>query len=180
MLQTLYDIKDNEIDKLLKFTNKEIDNVGEDYRTNMKLLGAMPYNQTPNYFQQGLMLYPELFRDAYHREILKQTKRSLVKQAKAGRLRVNGYYRLVSPDLYAFCEWLFQHKENPEGLLQDGEVSISQFGNCAELDCLRSPHLYFEHCVRRNRNDEETKKWFVTKCLYTSCHDLISKIVALD
>ena len=102
MLQTLYDIKDNEIDKLLKFTNKEIDNVGEDYRTNMKLLGAMPYNQTPNYFQQGLMLYPELFRDAYHREILKQTKRSLVKQAKAGRLRVNGYYRLVSPDLYAF------------------------------------------------------------------------------
>ena len=180
MLQTLYDIKDNEIDKLLKFTNKEIDNVGEDYRTNMKLLGAMPYNQTPNYFQQGLMLYPELFRDAYHREILKQTKRSLVKQAKAGRLRVNGYYRLVSPDLYAFCEWLFQHKENPDGLLQDGEVSISQFGNCAELDCLRSPHLYFEHCVRRNRNDEETKKWFVTKCLYTSCHDLISKILCLD
>jgi hypothetical protein len=180
MLQTLYDIKDNEIDKLLKFTNKEIDAVGEDYRTNMKLLGAMPYNQTPNYFQQGLMLYPELFRDAYHREILKQTKRSLVKQAKAGRLRVNGYYRLCSPDLYAFCEWLFQHKENPEGLLQDGEVSISQFGNGTELDCLRSPHLYFEHCVRKNRNDDETKEWFVTKCLYTSCHDLISKIVALD
>ena len=48
MLQTLYDIKDNEIDKLLKFTNKEIDKVGEDYRTNMKLLGAMPYKQTPN------------------------------------------------------------------------------------------------------------------------------------
>ena len=180
MLQSLYDIKDNEIDKLVKPTNKEIDKVGEDYRTNMKLLGAMDYNQTPNYFQQGLMLYPELFRDAYHREILKQTKRSLVKQAKAGRLRVNGYYRLASPDLYAFCEWLFQHNEHPKGLLENGEVSISQFGNGAELDCLRSPHLYFEHCVRKNRNDEETKKWFITKCIYTSCNDLISKIVALD
>ena len=26
------------------------------------------------------MIYPELFRDVYHKEILKQTKKSLIKQ----------------------------------------------------------------------------------------------------
>ena len=82
---------------------------------------------TTSYFQQALMIYPELFRDNYCRDVLKQTKKSLVKQAKAGRLRVNGRYRFVSPDLYAFCEWLFLDEINPKGLLEDGEVYVNEF-----------------------------------------------------
>ena len=181
MLQTLSDMKDEEIDRLIKPSLEEIQSIGNDYQTTMRLLGATDYNQNPSYFQQALMLYPELFRDPYCRDVLKQTKKSLVKQAKAGRLRVNGRYRFVSPDLYAFCEWLFLGIQNPRGLLQDGEVYVNEFRDGDELACLRSPHLYREWPIRKNVRNEETERWFGgTKCVYTSCHDLISRIVQLD
>ena len=181
MLQTLSDMKDEEIDRLIKPTLEEIESIGNDYQTTMRLLGATEYNKNPSYFQEALMIYPELFRDPYCRDILKQTKKSLVKQAKAGRLRVNGRYRFVSPDLYAFCEWLFLGIKNPQGLLQDGEVYVNEFRNGDELACLRSPHLYREWPIRINKRNEKTEKWFgMTKCVYTSCHDLISRIVQND
>ena len=181
MLQTLSDMKDEEIDRLIKPTLEEIDSIGNDYQTTMRLLGATEYNKNPSYFQQALILYPELFRDPYCRDVLKQTKKSLVKQAKAGRLRVNGRYRFVSPDLYAFCEWLFLGEKNPKGVLKDGEVYVNEFRDGDELACLRSPHLYREWPIRVNKRNEETEKWFGgTKCVYTSCHDLISRIVQND
>lgn len=178
MLQTLSDMTDDEIQQLIKPTVEEINSIGNDYQTTMRLLGATDYNKSPSYFQEALMIYPELFRDTYCRDILKQTKESLVKQAKAGRLRVNGGYRFVVPDLYAFCEWLFLGEENPKGLLKDGRVYVRDFADGDELACLRSPHLYKEWPVEINKRNEELDKWFgMTKCVYTSVHSLISRIL---
>ena len=181
MLQTLSDITDEEIQRIIKRTVDDIEKIGKDYQTTMRILGATEYNKTPNYFQQALMLYPELFRDTYHKEILKQTKKSLVKQAKGGRLNIRGRYQFLSPDLYAFCEWLFLGEVNPCGILEDGEVYSKLNRNGAELACLRSPHLYREWAIRKNKRDEKTEKWFCdTKCIYTSSHDLITRIVQAD
>ena len=181
MLQTLSDIKDEEIEKIIRKTKEDIEKIGNDYQTTMRILGATEYNKTPNYFQESLMIYPELFRDTYHKEILKQTKKSLVKQAKGGRLSINGRYQFLSPDLYAFCEWLFLDEKNPKGLLDDGEVYSNLNKNGVDLACLRSPHLYREWAIRKNKKTEELNKWFgCTKCLYTSCHDLISRILQFD
>lgn len=181
MLQTLSDITDEEIKKIIQPTIEEINSIGQDYQTNMRLLGATIYNREPNNFQKALILYPELFRDNYHKEILKQTKKSLVKQAKSGRLKVNGRYQFIAPDLYAFCEWLFKGIQNPIGLLQNGEIYSRLNKDKDELACLRSPHLFREWVVRKNIRNEETDKWFgETKCLYTSIHDLISKYLMFD
>lgn len=181
MLQTLSDVKDEEIEKIIRKTKEDIEKIGNDYQVTMRILGATEYNKTPNYFQEALMIYPELFRDTYHKDILKQTKKSLVKQAKGGRLSINGRYQFLSPDLYAFCEWLFLGKENPDGLLENGEVYSSLNKNGIDLACLRSPHLYREWAIRKNKKTEELNKWFGnTKCLYTSCHDLISRILQFD
>lgn len=180
MLNSLHDMTDEEIKSLTKETADEINKIGNDYRTTMQLLGATELNENPSWFQEALMIYPELFRDQYCRDILKQTKKSLVKQGKAGRLRINSIYRLAAPDLYAYCERLFLGIEHPQGLLKNGEVAISEFKDGEQLDCLRSPHLYFEHCLRKNNQSEEVKKWFDTKCVYTSCNDLISRVLALD
>lgn len=181
MLQTLSDIKDEEIERITRKTIEEINKIGSDFQTTMRVLGATKNNLTPNYFQQSLMIYPELFRDVYHKEILKQTKKSLIKQAKGGRLVVRGRYQFLSPDLYAFCEWLFLNNNNPQGLLKDGEVYSKLNKNGAELACLRSPHLYREWAIRKNNRDGDLDKWFgKTNCIYTSCHDLITKIVQAD
>lgn len=181
MLQSLSDMTDDEISKFIEPTVQEIKTIGEDYQTTMRLLGATPYNRNKSAMQAALEIYPELFRDVYSREILKSTKKSLVKQAKGGRLRVNGKYLLISPDPVAFCEWLFKGEQNPKGLLDNGEIYTNQFRNGDELDCLRSPHLYQEHAVRVNKRTKLTDKWFgQTKCVYFSCHDMISRILQQD
>ena len=181
MLQTLTDMTDDEIVKLTKQTVDEIEAIGSDYQTTMRLLGAIDYNTNKSYFQEALIIYPELFKDQYSRDVLKQTKKSLVKQAKAGRLRVNGHYTFLSPDLYAFCEWLLLGEQNPKGLLEDGQVYCKDYRDGDELACLRSPHLYREWPIRNNVRNEELDKWFgMTKCVYTSCHDTISRILQFD
>lgn len=181
MLQTLSDMTDAEIERISARTVDEIQSIGQDYQTTMRLLGATEYNKNRSPMQEALLLYPELFRDVYNKEILKQTKKSLVKQAMGGRLRVNGKYLFLSPDLYAFCEWLFQGKQNPQGLLEDGEVYCAEYKDGDELACLRSPHLYREWAIRNNRRTEELDRWFgQTKCIYTSCHDLISRYLMFD
>ena len=180
MLQSLTDMTKREMERLAKRTIKDIDKLGNDYRTTMKLLGVSDNTLNQNYIQKSLAIYPELMRDSYNKHIVKDTQRSLVKQAKAGRLMVNGKYTFISPDLYAFCEWLFLGIENPDGLLDNGEVSCNLFKDGVELDCLRSPHLYVEHAVRKNCVNEKTKEWFDTKCIYTSTKDLISKVLMFD
>ena len=181
MLQTLSDMTDEEIGRITQQTVEEIETIGSDYQTTMRLLGATDYNTDKSYFQEALTIYPELFKDQYSRDVLKQTKKSLVKQAKAGRLRVNGHYTFLSPDLYAFCEWLFLGEQNPKGLLEDGQVYCRDYRDGDELACLRSPHLYREWPIRNNVRNEELDKWFgMTKCVYTSCHDTISRILQFD
>ena len=181
MLQTLTDMTNEEIEDLVVDTNNEIEQIGIDYRTTMRLLGATEKNKEPNYFQQALVLYPELFKDSYSKEILKQTKKSLIKQGKAGRVRVNGGYRFISPDLYSFCEWLFLGVEVPKGLLANGEVYCHAFSNGEELACLRSPHLYREWAIRKNVRNDEIDYWFRdTECIYTSTFDTISRILQFD
>ena len=181
MLQTLSDMTDNEIDRIIFKTAQEIDDVGKDYQVTMRLLGATENNRYKSAMQEALLIYPELFKDSYNREILKQTKKSLVKQAKGGRLRVNGKYLFLAPDLYAFCEWLFLGEQNPQGLLADEDVYTNQYRDEETLACLRSPHLYREWAIRTNRRSLELDYWFGgTKCIYTSCHDLISRYLMFD
>ncbi|WP_029518055.1 hypothetical protein [Paenibacillus polymyxa] len=180
MLQTLTDITDEELKQLSHETIQDIQKIGSDRDTMLKVLGVTSYNQNKNSFQKALEFYPELLSDTYSREVIKQVKKSLVKNAKAGKLNIEGKYTFISPDLYAFCEYLFLGKKNPQGLLQNKEVYCDLFDNELELDCLRSPHLYREHAVRRNKKDKEMKRWFVSKSIYTSVHDPISKILMFD
>ena len=91
------------------------------------------------------------------------------------------------PDFYAACEYWFLNIENPDGLLRNHEVWCNLYKHKKELDCLRSPHLYKEHAIRNNVScvgEEDRKqlisKWFVTNAIYTSCHDLISKVLQFD
>src|SRR5574344_66751 len=54
------------------------------------------------------------------------------------------------------------------------------FKESNELLVNRSPHLYREHAVRENIINVNTKEWFTTDGVYTSTHDLISKILQFD
>lgn len=180
MLQTLTDISDAELLRLSERTIEKITRIASDRETMLDVFGASEQYKNRNGFQKCLNIYPELLSDPYTKEMLRQIKKNLVTEAKSAKIDLDSKYMFLIPDLYAFCEWLFLGDKNPMGLLQDGEVSCYLYRACEKLDCLRSPHLYREHAVRKNMVNRETRKWFSPNAIYTSCHDLISKILQFD
>ncbi|MCY8229260.1 hypothetical protein MOC30_16860 [Bacillus spizizenii] len=180
MLQTLTDITDEELKQISSKTVREITQLGTDKGTMMKVLGATEKNKHKTSLQEALLIYPELLNDDHTKEIIKNKKKSMIKDAKSGKLLVSdARYTYLCPDLYAFCERLFLGIENPKGLLSGSNVHCSLYDE-GYIDILRSPHLYREHGVRWNKKDEEYEKWFITPGVYTSIHDPISKLLQFD
>lgn len=179
MLQTLTDMSDDELREIAQSTINDILQIGSDKDTMLRILGATESNKHKNYFQQALEIYPELLNDVHAKDVIKDKKKSMVKDAKAAKFKIKGKYTFIVPDLYAFCEYLFLGEKNPKGLLKDKEVYCDLFEN-VKLDCLRSPHLYREHAVRKNTVDDEKGKWFITRGIYTSVFDSISKMLQFD
>ncbi|MGV2885472.1 hypothetical protein V4D07_22460 [Paenibacillus taichungensis] len=180
MLQTLTDMTEEELTSISKKTVDKIKAIGSDKETMLEVLGVTVHNRNKNNYQQALEVYPELLKDVHSRETLKKVKKSIVQKAKGGKLHIDGKYTFISPDLYAFCEYLILGDKNPKGLLRNGEVYCSLYGDKTKLDCLRSPHLYREHAIRINKIEKEMTRWFITKSAYTSCHDPISKLLQFD
>lgn len=180
MIQTLTDMTDDEIKTIAKKSIERILNIGTDRDTMISVFGDTDDVSENNYLKQALQIYPELLNDSYTEHVLSQIKKKLVNDAKSAKLNIYGKYTFIIPDLYAFCERLFLGEQNPIGLLQDGEVYCKLFKDSNELDCLRSPQLYREHAIRHNVVDADKSKWFITNGLYTSCHDLISKMLQFD
>lgn len=179
MIQTLTDMTDEEIETVSKRSCDFIDGITTDKNKMLRAFGADDWNNDKNGFQKCLSIYPELLNDSYCRQTLKEIKNSRERELWAAKMEIDGKYTFILPDLYAFCERLFLNIEVPKGLLADKEVYCSLY-NAKELDCLRSPHLYIEHCVRNNIKNDKIKEWFTTKALYTSTYDLISKVLMFD
>lgn len=180
MLQTLTDISDEELSILAEKTNTDISNVYTDRNTMLKLFGVTPSNTDKNDTQKIIEIYPEIMQDEHFKKTLRDIKNKLVKQGRGGKFKIDGKYTFLIPDLYAFCEWLFLDIESPKGLLKDKQVSCKLYEDGRELDVLRSPHLFMEHAVRENQINKMTKRWFITKGIYTSVHDAISRILQFD
>lgn len=187
MLQTLTNITDEEIDLLTCKSSERIRNVCNSRETMMDILGITPYNTNMTPFQKAVKMYPALLSDTYSKDVVREVKDSLMKKYRSGKLEVYGKYTFILPDFYAACEYWFGHVENPKGLLDDKEVFCWLFKKSEKLDCLRSPHLYKEHAIRFNVANagygarvQQLREWFTTDGLYTSTHDLISKLLQLD
>lgn len=187
MLQTLTNITDDEIDLLTNRSVERINNVCTSEDTMKDILGITPYNTNPTPFQKAVKIYPALLNDTYAKDVIREVKNSLLKKYRSGKLDINGKYTFLLPDYYAACEYWFGHIENPKGLLADKEVFCWLFKHYEKLDCLRSPHLYKEHAIRFNVANEaykerltKVREWFMTDAVYTSIHDLISKMLQFD
>lgn len=187
MLQSLTDITDDEIAEITSESITKLNNLCSSVDNMKAAFGVVPGNQDMTAWQKSIDLYPELLNDEYAKARLREIKDGLLRKYKAGKLEIFGKYTFLLPDFYAACEYWFLGNENPAGLLQDGEVYCSLFPCSEKLDCLRSPHLYKEHAVRNNlactasaEAKSELGKWYCTKGIYTSTHDLITKILMFD
>lgn len=190
MMQTLYDATDDEIDELCKPANNRIENITNSVENMLWFfhaedsdLESRVVNST--WFEKALSIYPELLTDPATKKDLKDCKDSYVRKYRSAKLDVRGKFTFVLPDLYAFCEWLFKGIKEPIGLLENNEVFCKIYATVTELDCLRSPHLYIEHGIRKNVCNKKYRNqylsdWFKTDAIYISTHDLLSRILQLD
>lgn len=187
MLQSLTDITDDEIMSIAGKSINKIKNICSSVDSIKNVFDITPYNQSKTAFQKCIELYPNLLNDEYAKTHLRRIKDSIIKRTKAGKLDVNGKYTFILPDFYAACEHWFLDIPEPHGLLDNGEVFCWLFRKDDELDCLRSPHLDMAHAIRKNiacKNDvkrrDRIREWFTTDALYTSCKDMISRILQFD
>lgn len=194
MLQTFTDFTESEVKQLAAKSVEKIKNLTSSIDTIKEAFGITPYTDEKymSSLQKSIKIYPNLLNDDYLKQIIRDIKASMVKKYRAGHLEVRGKYTFLLPDFYACCEHWFLGQETPKGLLKDQEVYCRLFPNDEKLDCLRSPHLYKEHAVRKNlackkledsdqlSRQELMKKWFNTDAIYTSSWDLISKILQFD
>lgn len=179
MIQTLYDLHDDELEELAKDTIEDILKIGEDKDTMLRVLGATESNNQKNYFQEAIYVYNELLNDQHSKETIRAKKKSLIKDAKSGKLAIDGVYTFLLPDYFAACEKIFLGIDNPKGLLEPREVFTNLYDE-GTLDLLRSPHLYFEHCLRENNKDNAIKDWFTTNGVYISSQDILPKVIMCD
>ena len=175
MIQTLTSITEEEIDAFVSRTHSRIKNLSSSAQSMLEALNARPDSPFP--YQRSLAIYPELLRDGYSKEALKALKLRMLLDAKSGAIKCENKRLFAIPDMYAACEYWFKGEERPVGILRDGEIACRAYRHLDEADCLRSPHLYMEHAIRTIVHDSDVYSWFYTNGVYTSCHDLISKIL---
>lgn len=182
MIQSFIDYTDSELKKMCVDSVGYINGICSDKNIQLELFGIKEGKSQHKYngMQKCLLEYNGLLKDNYFREQLKDFRKKLINDLYSAKFRVNGYYTFLLPDFYAFSEWLFMGQKIPTGLLADGEIYCRLHEFDKEVDCLRSPHLYFEHAIRQNVNRPELNKWFLTNGCYTSTHDVISKVLMFD
>lgn len=187
MLQTLTDVSDEEALAISRQSICQLTELCSSIDNIKGAFGVTPYNTNKTAFQKAIELYPDILNDEYAKARLRGIKDSMVKRFKSGKLKVHGKYTFILPDFYAACQYWFLGIKEPKGLLEDGEVFCWLFRKSEKLDCLRSPHLFVEHAVRKNIayrdyevRQKQLREWYCTDAVYTSCHDLISKVLMFD
>lgn len=175
MLQTLVDFTDEEIKAFCSRSYEKIENIASSMNAMLTTLKAD--EASPNPYKRALAIYPELLREAYSKETLKAIKKRWLLDAKSGRVVCDNKRLYLIPDMYAACEYWFLHIKEPKGLLENGWISCKPFRSKDKIDVLRSPHLSMEHVIEKVTKEQSIYDWFYTDGIYTSCHDLISKVL---
>ena len=177
-LQNLVDFTDEEIETFTLREHERILSLTQDKNAMLRTLKADENSDIS--YKKALALYPELLREAYTRESIKAIKTRMIMDAKSGRIRCQNKRLYAIPDLYAACQFWFQHISEPEGLLRNGEIAANIYRRFNWADVLRSPALYMEHALRSINHEPHVYEWLSTNGVYTSCHDLISRILQFD
>lgn len=184
VLQTLTtEMTDSDIIDIAGQDLLDIKGIGNDIQSMLNILNANDLNNKKTPYQNALIKYPEMLRDSYVKEGLKNARDSLINKMKGGKFKINGAYTFIVPDVFACMQWWFLGERDLDklGLIKDvSKVYCSLFTDGEELDCLRSPHLDHAHCIRNNMNKDECKDWFKTKGLYIGVKDIMCKFLMFD
>lgn len=182
-IQTLSSEKltDEKLVELCADTIEYLDKMKTDLNTMIKIA-----SKDDDYISMALEVYKDLVYDEYIQSKLESKFKSERSDARGNKLILkDSLYSYICPDLYAFCTWLFCGIENPQGIIPRNYVYNSFYNDkpYEVVDCLRSPHLYVEHGIRKLVKDdvlEKCKGWFNDFDTIVSSHDLLCRLLMFD
>lgn len=155
-----------DVKELIQPTVNEISDIlGGDYRkTLVYLCGSKLNDENVMYSDvvaRAIMLNPSLVGDDYIFNRVHRMIKRRITDAKIGVLDVRGNFQILSGDLYALAQSMFNLKVT--GLLKSGEI-YSKFWlerNVDEVLCYRAP-MSNEHSIVRQKicRDECAQDWF--------------------
>lgn len=149
----------------------------------LELIGLKFNPEKPKPLAEAISIYPNL---VYDKRIMNNIKKKVGDERRKARISkffVDGTYTYAMPDMYAFCEFLFMGKENPEGLIPKNQVYCKVYDNknIENVCVLRSPHLSgYEFAKRKLVKSDKCKEWFTSYDTVVSIHDLITKTLQMD
>jgi len=187
MWQTLTDMSRDEVRYFTKFAIKAIDEAYSTREGKLSVLGVNREEYKLTGLQKILRVYPEFLNDKYCKDKLSSAITKYKNDMRQGKIIINAKRTFILPDVFAWMEYLFCGIKKPKGILKNNQVFCKLYKNQKKLLVNRSPHLWREHPIRENiismEHDREAKeklRYFSTNAIYTSIHDLISKLLQFD
>lgn len=163
-----YDFSDEELEALCKPTVDEVkDALGMDYRKSIVFmcgLGLTPKNALDgdfSYCAKALMADKRMINDPFIRSRIWNMIEKTVRDAKKGKIIVDGNYSMISGDPYALCQSMFGMEVT--GLLQAGEIYHRYWldKGADEVSCFRAPMTAANNIVRMKlASREEIEYWY--------------------
>lgn len=157
--------EDDVVDLIQPTVDEISDILGGDYRKTLVYLCGSKLDDTnvmsTDVIARAIMLNPSLVGDDYvFNRVSRMIKRRIV-DAKIGVLDVRGNFQILSGDLYALAQSMFDMPVT--GLLKAGEI-YSKFWlerNVKEVLCYRAP-MSNEHSIVRQRvcDNKDAQYWF--------------------
>lgn len=184
ILQTLTtEMTDRDITALARYDIENLNGIGNNVQCMLNVLGANPdKNSNMSWLQRSLNIYPELLKDFYVKNLMVNTKNSMIKKFRSGKFNINGAYVFAIPDTVACLQWWFLGERDLDklGFVQENTIFCKLFNDKEELDCLRSPHLDHAHCIRKNNVTNEKLLWYPSSGVYIGVKDIMSKLLMYD
>lgn len=162
-----YNFTDDDIKDITKET---IDNIngalGDNYAKSILYIKGSNITKnniinSPNDFVKAIMIDKNVLNDSYIKNKIYKMIEKKIKEAKIGVLQVDGNYSIISGDLYALCESMFNMEIH-------GLLKANEFYNRAWLDngdkeivAFRSP-MTSHNNIKKMRlvDNDEVRKWF--------------------
>lgn len=168
-----YDLDNTDIEKLIKPTMDEIQDVlyADVAKTILFLKGmgltSENVGRADNDYAKAVMIDPSMLDDPYIQSNIYQMIKNRINEAKVGVLKVHGNYSIVCGDPYSLCQHIFGLEVT--GILSAGEIYNKYWVDLGaeKLACFRAPMTCHNNIrlVRPNRS-EEARYWYqyMTTC----------------
>ena len=161
-----YELDDQQINDLIAPTVQEIkDIMGMDYKKSILYLCGQALNENSikkvdNYIK-ALMIWPGMINDPFIRTKIRKMIQKRIRQSKIGVLSVDGNFAIMSGDLYALAQSMFNLKVT--GLLKSGEIYHKFWldKHDKQVVCFRAPMTSHNNVVKQKIcYNHDAQYWF--------------------